>query len=157
MPNVWMNRADGGKHTQAFVEGDYIAIGWLDYEQELGDIRNSDVIGELLRLEDPNSGNQVIGNYTSSIRAFIIGMQPEDHVLTPAKNRRWLWYGRIVDDCFWTDDTGACPYRHRRRVEWEGQPLDRYEFSDELRSKLRQRRTVFKVGGLDEFLEQAGR
>lgn len=30
MPNLWMNRADAGKHMQAFVEGDYMAVGWLD-------------------------------------------------------------------------------------------------------------------------------
>lgn len=156
MPNVWMNRADGGLHAQAFVDGDYIAIGWLDDIDDLCNIRNSDVINELLRLEDPNRGNQVIGNYASSIGEFVIRMQPEDYVLTPARNRRWLWYGRIAGDCFYTDDTGACPYRHRRKVEWEGQPRDRHEFPVELRSKLRQRRTVFLVADLEEFLEQAG-
>ena len=152
MPNVYMNRADGGQHAQAFLTGGFAAIGWLN-DTNLGDLRYYDTIYEFLQLEHPGENNNTIGAWAGSVFRFVLEMQLGDHVLTPDLNRRWLWHGRIASDYLWVADTGECPYRHRRLVEWAVRPLDRYQLPGGLQQTLGSGLTVFTVSDLDEFLD----
>ena len=151
MPNVYMNRADGGTHAQAFLTGGYAAIGWLN-DTDLRDVKNYDAIYALFQIEHPGENNNTIGAWTGSVSRFVLEMQRGDHILTPDLNRRWLWHGRIASDYLWVANTGECPYRHRRLVQWAVRPLDRYQLSTTLQQTLGAGLTVFTVADLDDFL-----
>lgn len=153
MPNIYMNRADGGKHTQSFITGGYVAIGWLN-DTDLGDVRHYETIYEFLQLEHPDENNNTIGAWAGSVSRFVLEIQPGDHVLTPDINRRWLWHGRVNSDYLWVAQTGDCPYRHRRLVQWAVRPLDRYQLPEGLQQTLGSPLTVFRVAELDAFLGQ---
>ncbi len=153
IPGVYMNRADGGKHAQSFLTGGYAAIGWLN-DTDLGDLRNSDVVYELLQTGYPDESVNTVRSWAGSVCRFIFDMQPGDHVLTPDLNRRWLWHGRIASDYLWTANPGECPYRHRRLVQRGIRPIDRYQLPTVIQQTLGSGLTVFYVATLDLFLER---
>lgn len=120
MSSVWCVRAECGTYTQHFVRGGYAAIGWM-LNTDLAKIDNREELYPLYRAEHPaDTGNIVVGQQVGQIARSLFDIQAGDYVITPAADTELLHYGRVAADpsYFYAPGDDACPYRHRRRVEW---------------------------------------
>ncbi len=152
LPTVWVVRADGGRYTQACVDGGYTGIGW----NETGDLsrfKDRDAFLAAFREQLPDMGRNASGN----IARFRYDIRAGDYVITPAADSKWLRYGLIADaPYYYTEADDGCRFGHRRKVSWARQPLNRAEFSVPLQQTLNGWLTVYRVRQREEFLAHIG-
>jgi predicted Mrr-cat superfamily restriction endonuclease len=159
MINVWCVRANGGQYTEHFLKGGYIGIGWREIAQDFSAIRSRDDLYPILQAAYPDQKSPiVIGNYVGQIGRFLLEIQADDYVITPAADTEWLHYGKVDPDpsYFYATAEDGCPYRHRRRVTWDKERLRRSEFSVPFQNTIRSSLTVFAISQRDEFLATIG-
>lgn len=159
MTNVWCVRAEYGKYAQQFVDGGYVAIGWMP-NTNLDTITARDGLYPLYKRAHPkDTSNIVIGQQVGQIARFLLEMQADDYVITPDANTELLHYGQLVSKPAYVYAAGddGCPYRHRRLVKWEPKTLKRNTFSVPFQNTIRSSLTVFKISQRDEFLVAVGR
>jgi restriction system protein len=152
-------RAEFGTYTKQFVEGGYVAIGWIP-EVSLSSIKSRDELYPLYKQAYPkDTSNIVIGQQVGQIARFLLEIQPGDYVITPAADTEWLHYGEVAPDpsYFYSPSDRACPYWHRRRVSWAKERLKRGDFSVPFQNTIRSSLTVFAVSQNEEFLAAIGR
>jgi restriction system protein len=154
MINVWCVRAEFGTYTKYFVEGGYVAIGWMP-NSDLSRINTRDELYPLYRQEHPDdTSNIVIGQQVGQIARFLLEIRAGDYVVTPAADTEWLHYGEVGPDpsYVYADGSDGCPYRHRRRVTWSERRLMRSDFSVPFQNTIRSSLTVFAISQREEFL-----
>ena len=159
MSNVFCVRAEFGTYTDQFVDGGYVAIGWMP-DVDLSAVTTRDELYPLYKAEHPDDiSNIVIGQQVGQIARFLLEMKAGDHVITPAADTELLHYGRLAPDPSYVYASGndGCPYRHRRRVEWAAETLKRSGLSVPFQNTIRSSLTVFAVSQRDEFLTAIGR
>jgi restriction system protein len=130
MTNVWCVRADFGTYTKHFVEGGYVAIGWLP-NTDLSSVQSRDELYPIYKAEHPDdTSNIVIGQQVGQIARFLLEIRAGNYVITPAADTEWLHYGQIAPEpsYYYASGDDGCPYRHRRRVVWAKERLKRGEF-----------------------------
>ncbi|MFC7459155.1 restriction endonuclease [Hydrogenophaga defluvii] len=157
MTNVWCVRADFGTHAKAFVDGGYVAIGWL--QKSLSGIKSRDELYPLYRAAYPqDTSNIVIGQQVGQIGRFLLEIKAGDYVITPAADTEWLHYGKVSADpsYAYVPNDPACPYPHRRYVEWGSKRVRRGDFSVPFQNTMRSSLTVFSVSQGAEFLQAIG-
>jgi predicted Mrr-cat superfamily restriction endonuclease len=158
MTNVWCVRAAFGSYAKHFVEGGYVAIGWLS-SSDLSQVHAREELYPLYKAEYPDdTSNIVIGQQVGQIARFLVEIKAGDYVITPAADSELLHYGRILPDpsYVYASMTDGCPYRHRRRVAWAPKQLKRGDFSVPFQNTIRSSLTVFAVSQHDEFLAAIG-
>lgn len=158
MTNVWCVRADFGTYTKQFVDGGYVAIGWMP-NSDLSRVERRDELYPLYKAEHPdNTSNIVIGQQVGQIARFLLEIQAGDYVITPAADTEWLHYGKLAPDPSYLYAGGhdGCPYRHRRRVNWAPRRLKRGDFSVPFQNTIRSSLTVFAISQREEFLGAVG-
>lgn len=160
MTNVWCVRANGGEYTDYFLHGNYVGIGWQEIKQDIGHIKSREELYPIISAAYPDQKSSiVIGNYVGQIARFLLEIQANDYVITPAADTEFLHYCKVTADpsYYFATDDGGCPYRHRRRVDWYKERLKRTEFSVPFQNTIRSSLTVFAVSQTDEFLAAIGR
>lgn len=157
MINAWCVRAEFGKFSKAFVEGGYVAIGWLE-KLDLKDCTNRDDLQRLYRQTYPNdTSNIVVGQQVGQIGRFLFEIMPKDIVFTPDSNTELLHVGTVSPGYVYQPNDQACPYPHRRIVDWAKQPILRSSLSVPLQNTMRSSLTVFGISQVDEVLRLLGR
>ncbi len=160
MTNVWCVRAEFGKYAKAFVEGGYVAIGWMP-AVDLRDITTKEALYPAYKQAHPkDTSNLVIGQQVGQISRFLFDIQPGDFVITPPAypDTDWLHYGQLKSEprYYYTPGDLTCPYPHRRPVVWAKERVRRSDFSVPLQNTIRSSLTVFAVSQRDEFLAAVG-
>jgi restriction system protein len=158
MTNVWCVRAEFGTYTSAFLEGGYVAIGWLK-NVDLSSIKTRQELYPLYKEAYPSdTSNIVIGIQVGQIARFLLEMASGDVVITPDTNTELLRHGVISGEpsYFFDPNDQKCPYPHRRRVGWSGKPILRSSLSVPLQNTLRSSLTVFNIAPAEEILRAAG-
>ena len=150
--SVWVVRADGGKYTDDFVAGGYVAIGWFD----LSSADSRDEIRRRYEREYPDALAGQMANETGQLAAFRLEMVEGDHVITPAADGESLRHGRVIGPCVGVPGDGVRDHRNRRAVEWVETPLGRSVLDESLQRTLGSPRTVFRVHQREEFLAAVG-
>ena len=156
--NIYCVRADFGEYTEHFVKGGYVAIDY-GLSDDLSNITSFEETKKIFCETFPNQkSNSVIGIQAGQIYRFLSEIKQGDYVITPCKDTELLCYGRIKSDpsYFFSAGDDGCPFRHRRRVEWETQPIRRAEFSVPFQNTMRASLTVFAISHRDEFLRTIG-
>lgn len=159
MSDVYCIRADFGTYTRQFVEGSYVAIGWIP-GTDLSAVRLRDELYPLYKQAHPDdTSNIVIGQQVGQIARFLLEIRAADWVVTPAADLERLHYGQVASDpsYFYATREDGCPYRHRRRVAWSKETLKRGDFSVPFQNTIRASLTVFAISQRDEFLAAIGR
>ena len=159
MSRVWVVRADSGQYTEACVKGGFTGIGW----EGVGDLTDVTEKAHLAAIYadqpdlDPEEKKKTSETNVSTIWRFRDAIEPGDWIITPDKEPRDLWYGRVSGDYCWVVEPDAlCPYQHRRGVEWSRDIQDRHSFSLAFQYTVRSPVTVFNVRHVNEFLEKIG-
>ena len=111
-------RADFGTYTKQFIDGGYVAIGWLP-NNDLSDIRTRDELYPLYKAEYPqDKSNVVIGQQVGQIARFLLEIKEGDYVITP-QNTESIYYGTVEPNAYYfADNSDGCPYLHRKKVKW---------------------------------------
>ena len=159
MSNVWCVRAEFGTYAKHFVDGGYVAIGWMP-KTDLSAVKSRDELYPLYKAAHPeDTSNLVVGQQVGQIARFLLDMQTGDYVITPAADTELLYYGRIRPEpnYVFAPNNDGCPYPHRRPVEWAPNTVKRSEFSVPFQNTIRSSLTVFAVSQRDEFLAVIGR
>lgn len=158
MTALWCVRAEYGTYTKQFVEGGYVAIGWMN-DIDLSNVKTREEIRVLYRAAHPEDTSPiVIGQQVGQIARFLLEIQAGDYVITPASDTELLRFGTVeADPSYVHAKSGdACPYRHRRRVKWAPDQLKRNSFSVPFQNTIRSSLTVFAVSQRDEFFAAIG-
>ena len=151
--NVWVVRADGGSRADAFRDGGYVAISFSIFEPyPVG--QGEEAYRDVFRKYNPSKPKPAVTLQARQISQFCEDMQPGDWVITPSKNSDVLYYGQLLDQPYYfePDPTNTCPYRHKRRVDWNKNVIVRTSFSASFQKTLYSRLTVFNVPEASEFL-----
>lgn len=159
MPEVYCVRADFGTYTEHFLKGGYAAIGLL-HRSDLTMVKSKDALYPLYKKEHPDdTSNIVIGQQVGQIARFLFDIQPGDYVVTPASDSKWLHFGVMEAEPPSYIDPGAdgCRFKHRRKVKWSTDRINRTVFSVPLQNTLRSSLTVFWISQKDEFFATIGK
>lgn len=145
-------RAEFGSFTKHFLDGGYIAIGWLP-ENNLSQIKSRDEIYPLYKAAHPkDTSNVVIGQQVGQIARFLLEINSGDYVITPAQNTEFIYYGIVEDDAYYfADNSDGCPYLHRKKVRWHKEPIQRSQFSVPFQNTIRSSLTVFYISHKKNF------
>lgn len=154
---VYCVRAEYGDYTQNFVEGGYVAIGWL-HEEDLQSISadENDKLQKLYKMYYPEASKMSRAVNVGQISRFLFDVKIGDYVITPGKNTEDLYYGKVESKYYNDPNDDGCPYPHRRKVEWKETPISRYDLSIPLQNTLRSSLTVYYVKQENAFLEAIG-
>lgn len=131
MSEVYCVRAEFGSYTNRFVQGNYIAIGWLN-GVDLSAVKTKDELYPIYRKGHPNdTSNIVIGQQVGQIARFLLEIKADDYIITPAAESDLLHVGVVAaDPSYWLDaGKDGCPYQHRRKVAWLPKTFTRGMFS----------------------------
>jgi len=159
MPEVYCIRASYGTYTRQFIDGGYVAIGWLS-GHDLSHVKSKDELYQLYKQAHPNdTSNIVIGQQVGQIARFLFDIQAGDYVITPSPDTELLHVGIIELDpsYFFSDGSDGCPFQHRRRVKWLPNTFQRSSFSVPFQNTIRSSLTVFYISQREHFFEVIGR
>ena len=159
MTNVWVVRAEFGKYADDFINGGYVAIGWLR-ENDLTEVVDREEVRQLYADSHPDTTSSlVIGQQTGQISRFLFEIQPKDFVITPSSDTEFLHYGEVLPDppYYYAPGADHCPFPQRKKVRWSSKKLRRADFSVPFQNTIRSSLTVFKVSQGEEFLQVIGK
>jgi len=151
-------RAEFGTYTKQFIEGNYVAIGWLP-KNNLSAITSRDEIYPLYKKEYPkDTSNVVIGQQVGQIARFLLEMKAGDYVITPAQDTEFIYYGIVEANAYYfSDNSDGCPYLHRKKVKWHAAPIQRSQFSVPFQNTIRSSLTVFFINHKKNFFTTIGK
>ena len=156
--SLYCVRADFGKYTKQFIDGNYVAIGWLP-KDDLSLVAAREELYPLYRKEYPqDTSNVVIGQQVGQIARFLLEIKSGDYVITPAQDTEFIYYGVVEDDAyFYADGADGCPYLHRKKVSWNKAPIQRSQFSVPFQNTIRSSLTVFAISHHNNFFAVTGK
>lgn len=132
----------GSNHMQDFLQDNIVAVGYPTGTDFTG--MEIDEIKDVLEDYNYESG---IGH----LNVFVHLMNKGDIVVVPDDNKRDVYFGEVTSDYIYNskldkDEIGS-GYPHQRKVEWflDKKPLQRSEFSEELKGSLRYPGTVAEL------------
>jgi len=151
-------RAEFGTYTKQFIDGNYVAIGWLP-DNDLSNIKSRDELYPLYKNEYPkDTSNVVIGQQVGQIARFLLEMKSGDYVITPAQNTEFIYYGTIEENAYYFDSgSDSCPFLHRKKVKWNKEPIQRSQFSVPFQNTIRSSLTVFYICHKKNFFTTIGK
>ena len=145
MTHLWLVRAEGGTHTERFIEGGYVAIGW-NALGDLSDLRYYDTLVNMVNDVYSGKGQGAVKTCAEQVARFVLGIDSEDVVLTPSADYRVLRFGRIPPEgSYYFDSFGEDDDRHRFPVDWRVRPICRADLSPEFQTTMRSPRTVVSL------------
>jgi len=154
--DIYCVRAEFGTYTKHFLDGNYVAIGWL-INDDLTAIKSRDELYPLYKKEYPNDiSNVVIGQQVGQISRFLLEIKSGDYIITPAQDTEYIYYG-IIDTYYYAECNDGCPYPHRRKVTWNKTPIQRSQFSVPFQNTIRSSLTVFSISHKKNFFATIGK
>lgn len=158
MTNVWCVRAEAYEYTEQFIDGGYIAIGWMP-DTDLSSVQDREELYPLYREAHPEDEKSVVvGQQVGQIARFLFEIQPGDYVITPATDMESLHYGivKAKPPYIYAPEDDTCPFPHRRPIDWKKDLILRGDLSVPFQSTIRSSLTVFSISHREEFLEAIG-
>ena len=139
---VWAG--EGGKYADAFVKGEYIAIGWPEV-RDLHRVESYDELRARLREAYPDERPGRVRNYLGQISNFILRIKIGDYVVTPSSDSSWVCIGEVISHPFKVLNLDeSSPYPHRRKVEWLSR-VWRSDLSESTQRSLRSPQAIFRI------------
>ena len=158
MTNIWVVRLDHRTYTTQSIAGGYVGIGWLPHD-DLSDVTDIDTLRALyIKAYPQDTSKVVIGQQVGQIWRFL-KIQTGDYVVTPTVDNERLHFGQVAPDpsYYYSAVEDGCPYRHRKKIQWDNQELSRSEFSVPFQNTIRSSLTVFGISQREEFFGKIGR
>lgn len=151
MSNTYVVRGEGGKFSETFKRGGFVAVGWFGKDSkskfDLSKATSRQYVKEMLQKDTPNSSNRSIGLATGMNYRFVNEMKIGDKVISPTYNNK-VMLGTISGDCYMEKNDGFDAFL-RRKVVWSDN-IDKDLLSDDIKQKLYCNLTFFS---LDEDID----
>lgn len=118
----WLVRTNAGDYFDDFYSGEYIGIGWNDFNTP-SDFVHSAKQATQERIEEIHDDVQswrVFGQ----IQKFFHGIKIGDIVMIPSRNSKDIVFGEVLSDVYFETinhdelEEGVCPFEKRRTVRW---------------------------------------
>lgn len=156
--SIYCVRAEFGSLTKYFIEGGYVAIGWMN-DVDLSSVVSREELYPLYKKSHPlDTSNIVIGQQVGQIARFLLEIKEGDYVITPAQNTEFIYYGVIQPTGYYfSKESDGCSYPHRKRVTWNKEPIQRSLFSVPFQNTIRSSLTVFKINHEKNFFITIGK
>lgn len=157
LPLAYVVRADFGRHTRAFMNGNYIGIGWLK-NSDLGEAykQGKEALRSLYVEDEPDASKMRVAVNVGQIWRFLDEVKIGSYVVTPAEETSTLIVGRLISEYYYEPHPMDSPFPHRKKVEWFKKPLLRNTLSVPAQNSIRSSLTVFQLTPPHEFLEPFG-
>lgn len=147
---VWAG--EGGRYADAFVKGEYVAIGWPEV-RDLHRVNSYDELRARLQEAYPHEPLGRVRNYLGQVGNFILNFRIGDLVLTPDNDGSWVHVGEVISHPFKVLNIDeSSPYPHRRKVEWLSK-VRRSELSESMQRSLRSSQAVYRITGAESWLK----
>ncbi len=154
-PSLYVVRCNYGQYSPQFINGGYVAIGWLD-EIDLSKIEKRDEIYPLYEEYHEEKNSLVLGQQVGQINRFLFEIQIGDYIISQSVNSDHIHYGIIQSSYYYEpNSTDGCPFPHRKKVKWVNE-IPRNSFSVPFQNTIRSSLTVFKVSQLQNFFSVIG-
>ena len=150
---VWAG--EGGRYADAFVKGEYVAIGWPEV-QDLHRVDSYDELRARLQEAYPHEPPGRVRNYLGQVGNFILKVRIGDLVVTPDSDGTRVHVGEVISHPFKVLNVDeSSPYPHRRKVEWLS-IAQRSGLPESMQRSLRSRQAVFRIKGAGAWVETVG-
>ena len=144
-----------GRYVDDFVAGGYAGVDSPVELSNLPSVGQHEELRTRYERQHPDKTRSQIGGTVSNL-AVVLDMEEGDYVLTPERDPDWIRYGQVVGPWYCLEETGGCPYRNRRPVQWSDTLVPRQGLSEAFRQKLGVGGTrVFRVPFWEEFRQVA--
>ena len=116
---VFVLRADYGRYTDVFKNGNYVGIGWFgrdatDPNLEKWDLQDKDFLKQKYRQKyGENEAYMRVNQNVGQIYRFVNDIQVGDIIISPY-NTNELLIGKIKSDLYVEED-GTSPYTWRKK------------------------------------------
>lgn len=142
---LWLMRA--GKHGQnekKFLDENRIYLTWGRLCHDLSVLKSREQLRELLEKVYPNAPRGRITNHLGQIWAFSQGMDKDDWIVLPSKQKPAIHVAKVKGQ-YTFNDVGEDPFFHYRDVEWIVQDVPRTNFDQDLLYSFNAFMTVCQV------------
>ena len=143
-----MVRAGGGKYLDGFTSEPrpHISFGF-GVKEDITSLTNVDQIQEKCREHNPDR-LPLAGRFATQIWDFLHEIRSGDVILTPMVDHKWLRHGTVGQGSPYFEeklhkDGGFLG--HHRPVEWDQEPIYRYDCNPSDQGPMRKRRTIVLV------------
>ena len=147
MTRLWGVRGGKkGEFEDAAVKRNKMALGW----DKTGDLSNVNRMAILERLKEayPDAGTGTLSSWTGQLYRFVNEISVGDIVVMPCKGKSYVFIGE-VDGGYDFDPNPNSEFRHLRSVKWNGEPIQRNVFGEDMKSSFGAIQTVFEVQAAD--------
>lgn len=134
---LWMVRVGKyGEHEARFRDDKRIYLTWNELQDaSLAPTKDQNGVMGLLAKVYPDRTLQQNAAWAFQIDRFVHAMKPGDLVASPLPSASAVLFGRITGDYVF-DPEAPTPYRHRRSVEWLGEPRPRTSLDEDIKASL---------------------
>lgn len=142
---LWMIRGGGhGQYEQKFLDDSRVYLTWSGLEHDLSAVKDRAGIREIIEKFYPGFTKAHISNNTGQIWGFSHGMQKEDWILMPRKNRGSIAISELLGD-YEFHAKGPNPFFHSRKVKWIEQGIPRTNFDKDILFSLNAAMTICRI------------
>lgn len=134
---------EGSKYIEQAKAGSYIAIGWNEVP-DLSHVKRLEEIKTVLSTVKADYTPNQMGSAAGQLFRFAKDIQAGDTILSPLQGGEYLT-GTVGDYYHEATPQDSCPYQHRRRIEWNSQPLQKEDMSTSLAYSLGGLLTVYSI------------
>lgn len=150
----WLVRTQGGQYYEEFIKGNYVAIGWDEFD-DLSYLTTSskDTVVELIRqkYKDEKRPGYIYGQMIT----FIKGISDGDIVMIPSKDSKLFYFGVITGDPYIANENNSGnEFVKRRKVRWIKE-LKRRELDPYLYNLIYTQGTVSNATKLGEYIDRS--
>lgn len=153
-PVVHVVRAEGGSYADAFRQGGFVGIGWLE-TTDLTAVVNAnekEPLYDLYKNDRPDDSKLRVAQNVGQIWRFFSEVAVDTFVVTPALDSNILHVGRITGGYYYDPTGAAASLPHRKPVRWFDKPLLRNSLSIPAQHTLASSLTCYRVKQYDEIL-----
>lgn len=134
---------EGSKYIEEGRRGNFIAVGW-------NEVPNIITLGSLEKIK--NALEKTSYQYNSAqvsaqagqLFRFALEMQNGDTIVSPIGSGEYV-VGKVGDYYFDETPERGCPYKHRRKVEWQEETISKEDVSTNLAYSLGSTLTIFSL------------
>lgn len=158
-----MSVGEGGKYVAHARRGDFVAIGWDElpnleaWQQRPGQDQTNawDRFRVMYKQHYPNGSVIQVGIQAGQVWTFLNAIKDGDIVVVRDPSRDKVHVAEVVGGYeFCEAPKDGCEYRHRRKVRWIQEELERKDVAEGLNSSLRSRLTVFNLDKHGQAIEE---
>lgn len=134
---------EGSKYIEEGRRGNFIAVGW-------NEVPNIITLGSLEKIK--NALEKTSYQYNSAqvsaqagqLFRFALEMQNGDTIVSPIGSGEYV-VGKVGDYYFDKTPERGCPYKHRRKIEWQKETISKEDMSTNLAYSLGATLTIFSL------------